>query len=206
MRAGRHRRAARRGHLRQRHPGGPRPEHGPPGRAQGRHPRRRARHHRQPRLRLQRRGSGLGRHQHQGRRGRDLPRGRHREHDARAVAAAERPHRLPHGHAARRDLRRHGAGRPVVRHRRLPHGPHRGEPQRALRHQQGAAERGRLPQPAQRQRGRQATGASRTRSCRWPYRSARATPRSWTPTSARARPPWRRSPPSSRCSRRTAAW
>ena len=78
-------------------------------------------------------------------------------------------------------------GRPLGRHRRLPHGRDRREPQRAVRHQQGAAERGRLQEPAQRDRGdqgRQVQGRDRPgrRS-----RSARATPRSSTPTSARAR-------------------
>ena len=46
----------------------------------------------------------------------------------------------------------------------LPHGRDRGEPQRALRHQQGAAERRRLPQPAQRDgghQGRQVQGRDR---------------------------------------------
>ena len=47
---------------------------------------------------------------------------------------------------------------------------------------------------------------SRTRSSPSSSRSARATPRSWTRTSARARPRLRSSPASSRSSRRTAAW
>ncbi len=106
---------------------------------------------------------------------------RHGEHEHGSVPDPQGPPGLSHGR--RRPAGRDDPGRSAVRHEQLPHGHHRGERGREVRHHPRDAGPDRLRQPAEGRRRHRSTASSRPRSCRSRSRSARATPSSSTPTS-----------------------
>ena len=125
----------------------------------------------------------------------DVGRGRrrrHGEHDARAVPRAGGAVRRAHG--ARGDGRLDGARRADGRHERHPHGRHRRESGRPVRHHPRGAGRVRRGQPAEGRAGGRRAASSRRRSSRSRFPTARAP--GWSRTTnipGPARPP-RRSP------------
>ena len=172
------RRVARRGRARHHGPGA----HGRPGpgavaagRRQGRHPDERAeRQHQQ--------GLPLGPQHHlprrpddRCRRGRHRRRRRHGEHDERAVPGRGRSRRVPlRQHRARR---RDHQGRPVVRVRRLPHGPRHRALHRRRHHPRAAGRPGDEVERAGRQRDQGRASRRRDRPGQHPAAQGRADPR-----------------------------